>query len=238
MNTIPNQEKVPRSGSRVNDFVRGVREEVYNIFPLHRFDIYLNESGQNYVRALRLYAWNIEISAALLGGLHILEVTLSNSIMQQLTKSEMKLDWWNTPKILFPDSLKIINSSKTKFQPNSKGRSELLVPEVGFGFWIGLFAKRYHQNLWGPYLRRALPNYSGTRANIHGELEEIRLLRNRIAHHETVFNKNIAELHYSIIRITSFVNSEAGIWLDKNSRVDAVLKKKNLVLNGEHETSF
>lgn len=46
-----------------------------------RFGTYLAASDGEVARAVRLYSWNIEVSAALWGPFHILEITLRNAFM-------------------------------------------------------------------------------------------------------------------------------------------------------------
>ncbi|HEV8557428.1 MAG TPA: hypothetical protein VGR06_13640 [Actinophytocola sp.] len=49
--------------------------------------------------AFRLYAWNVEMSAAFAGPLHCLEVVLRNAMHRALTDCVGREDWWNHQRI-------------------------------------------------------------------------------------------------------------------------------------------
>jgi hypothetical protein len=65
-----------------------------------------------------------------------------------------------------------------------------VIPELKFVFWQKMFTSRYDTRLWNAHLRRVLPNLDPAktvaqlRAQIYDDLEYVRLLRNRLAHHE------------------------------------------------------
>lgn len=59
-----------------------------------RFGTYLAATGGDRARAVRLYSWNIEISPALWGAFHILEISLRNALHHRLVDRAGHDDWW------------------------------------------------------------------------------------------------------------------------------------------------
>lgn len=65
-----------------------------------------------------------------------------------------------------------------------------VIAELKFAFWESIFTSRHDTRLWTPHLRRVFPNADNTisvpqvRSAIRAKLGHIRILRNRIAHHE------------------------------------------------------
>ena len=183
-----------------------------------RFDTFVRAAGGDLETALRLYAWNIEISSAFWGSFHMLEVSLRNTLHTQLVTLAKRDDWWNA-RLLLPrdskkdllhnDTKKIVQEaiSTAKGKQTAKGEeleSGHVVAELSFGFWIGMLANRYHQRLWEKTFVHTFPHYTGLRIPLHDDLERLRKLRNRIAHHEPIFKRNLAIDHDKICGLIGF----------------------------------
>ena len=87
-----------------------------------------------------------------------------------------------------------------------------------------MFTSRYDSRLWNPHLIQEFPNLTPTtpinklRRDIYNELEQIRKLRNRIAHHEPIFNRNLID---DFQNITDLINSRCKItatWMIENQQ--------------------
>ena len=59
-----------------------------------RFAPYLAKTAGDMTAAIRLYWWNVEISAAFYTPLHCLEIALRNALHQRLTIKFKRTDWW------------------------------------------------------------------------------------------------------------------------------------------------
>lgn len=67
--------------------------------------------------------------------------------------------------------------------------------ELTFGFWWSLTADNYDRRLWAPCLRFAFDG-PVRRRRLHSVLDELRRLRNRIAHHEPIHSRRLdLEIH-------------------------------------------
>lgn len=113
-----------------------------------------------------------------------------------------------------------------------------VVAELSFGFWIGLLANRYHQSLWVPTLRHAFPRLSGRRTQLHADLKRLRKLRNRAAHHEPIFARNLSRDHDLLIDITGYLEPQARTWTTTHSRVPWVITERDRTVDGVRPTSF
>lgn len=173
----------------------------------------------------------------------MLEISLRNSLHSQLTKLTNQEDWWNAELLLHRDTKKMMQdaiSSAIKKQ-SAKGQEiepGHVVAELSFGFWIGMLASRYHHRLWEKLLVHAFPHYIGLRRTLHEDLERLRKLRNRIAHHEPIFDRNLAIDHEKICGLIDHIEPEARVWVLKHSRIPKILCMKERHLNGELESSF
>lgn len=148
--------------------------------------------------ALELYAWNAQISAALLAPLHICEVSMRNAI-SEACEAQYGARWpWSTGfERSLPNSGRY-NPKQDLFNARSNQQTTgKVIPELKFIFWQKMFTSRFDQRLWQTHLDNVLPNLdqslslSQKRHKIFSELEQVRKLRNRIAHHEPIFNRNL-----------------------------------------------
>ena len=110
-----------------------------------------------------------------------------------------------------------------------------MVASLPFGFWVSLLGRGgrvsdrrrsadYERTLWRPALRRAFPNCKSlTRKDAHRPLDYLRTLRNRIAHHEAIFPRDLVSDYSRILEVTAWVSKAARIWVERHSRVPDLL---------------
>lgn len=194
-------------------------------------------SGNNLTteQALELYAWNANVSASLLAPLHICEVTIRNAIAEAI-EAKYGPNWpWSTA---FETSLPTPNG------PGYHPRKDLLevrvkqptvgkiIPELKFAFWQRMFTSRHDQRLWTPYLKAVLPNIPTTqtteqaRQHLFDELENIRKLRNRIAHHEPIFSRNLGSDFQKIYQLVALRCPDTADWMSRNQYASALIAKR------------
>jgi len=159
------------------------------------------------VAALVLYAWNAEVSGALLSPLHICEVVLRNAVADALEALYgPRWPWSPTFERSLPDPTQGYSPRKDlQMARRSVSTPGKVIPELKFVFWQKMFTGRYDTRIWDTHLRRVLPHLEPGKAvpdlrrSIYHALEQVRLLRNRIAHHEPIFSRRLAD-DYQIIR--------------------------------------
>ena len=108
------------------------------------------------------------------------------------------------------------------------------IPELKFVFWQRLFTSRHDQRLWVPYLRLVLPNLvlsktvAQLREEVYDDLEQIRALRNRIAHHEPVFARNLVDDLRKIVALIGYRAKETANWMMSNQQATAILAEPRI----------
>ena len=192
--------------------------------------------------AVRLYSWNIQVSAAFQAPLGCLEVAYRNALNYQLTTLFGRGDWWLAPDIrLHHTAQRIVADAIQEIHRRSKrptpGR---VVAELPFGFWVSLLGSGtdYETRLWRPALHHAFPGYRGRRAPLHQEFDDVRRFRNRIAHHEPIHRRDLVADHERIVRLLGYISLEYAAWVRLNDRVPEVLACKADVCRGLLSTRF
>jgi hypothetical protein len=207
-----------------------------NVISAPRFATYLQAKGNDREQALNLYLWNLSVSAAFIVPLQVCEVAVRNGIVEVLEKVHgANWPWSNgflrslpkpkRPKDYNPEeNLRAVASR----QPTA-GK---VVADLNFAFWEKIFTVGQDARLWVPHMRTAFPGVSFSisipqaRAAAHRDLTSIRLLRNRIAHHEPIFARNIADEYARLHEVISWRSPVAAAWMDKIQGVTALIPLK------------
>jgi len=207
-----------------------------------RLEPYLTTCLGDQSAAVRLYSWNIQVSAALQAPLGCLEVAYRNALHYRLSTLFGRGDWWLAPNIqLHHTAQRMVTDAIQEIQRRRKrptpGRT---VAELSFGFWVSLLGSGtdYETRLWRPALRHAFPGYRGRRAPLHREFDDVRRLRNRIAHHEAIHRHDLAADHERILRLLGYISPEYAAWVRLHDRVPEVLACQADVCRGLLSTRF
>lgn len=165
-----------------------------------RIGRFLIAAEQDKEKALRLYLQNIELSKTLFGLLSVFEVTIRNYIDKHYRDKLADSEWLKNQcgqggMFSHPSFSKYGFEPRTKIlttiaKLGNKYTHDRLVAELSFGFWNYMFAPIQFL-IGGQSLHKIYENRpKGTNQKlIFNQLDEIRSLRNRIAHHEPlIFN--------------------------------------------------
>ncbi len=189
-----------------------------------RLQRYIAIAGGDSAQALRLYMWNTALSESLYGLLQGIEITLRNKIDERLTIS-FGSQWYDNSKIGIQFAQqRQINDAKSSLQFQRKPLDHSrMIAELNFGFWVGLLGRQY-ENLWRSQLRQIFINTSAPllRKEAHKALNEIRFLRNRIAHHEAILQRRLPEEHALILTVIRWLCAVTADWIAHHSRFDEV----------------
>ena len=205
-------------------------------FSSARLSTYFRAAGGDWKKALHLYTWNTAISAAFYGPLQGLEVTLRNAMHRQLATCYGEA-WYDNPGAgLDARCLVRIANAKTEVaRAGNMPKSPRIVAVLSFGFWVSLLGPggrldqagrrgNYEMTLWRPALRGAFSHRTPmTRKQAHLPLNCLRKLRNRIAHHEPIFARNLLEDHQRLLDVTGWISPGARSWIEGHSRVAELL---------------
>ncbi|WP_283816155.1 Abi family protein [Bradyrhizobium manausense] len=190
-----------------------------------RLDKYLQATRQDLHAAIGLYERNTKLSEAFYTPLQCLEVCLRNSIHDAMT-NEYGEDWFhgnNAP--LESDSRRMIFDAKDELIKDRKPViAGQMLAELKFAFWVGLLGKHYDATIWRKAIYRAFLAHGGKpRGVVHSRLNAIRRLRNRIAHHEPIFQKPaLVQSHDEIIEAIGWMCRNTSTWAKHHSRFHQV----------------
>lgn len=192
---------------------------------------YLGATDGDLTEAVRLYEWNLAASGALYEALGILEVALRNALSAQLAAHHGTLagNWYDDPlgvlSDLAHDDIAVARRRVRKLRrPETPGR---IIAELSFGFWKFLLAKRYEATLWTGHLRHAFPNLQPrNRATVYRALDELHTVRNRIAHHEPIHNRNLTADTLTIYRLLDWIDHDVRAWAVTLSRLQPIIASR------------
>ena len=220
-------------------YTREVLAELVSTLSPERMSTYVRAvPDRDKEQAVRLYIWNVALSSAFYEVLQGLEVTLRNSMHKRLAAS-YGAGWYENPQTGLDDGgMRRIESLKTQLAHSGRRRAtpSQIVAGLSFGFWVSLLGNggriavsnhraNYEMTLWRPALRHAFPHVrSLTRKQAHAALDRLRILRNRIAHHEPIFHRDHAEDCRLILEVTGWISPVTREWLELHNRVHAVLE--------------
>ncbi|MCK5385267.1 MAG: Abi family protein [Alphaproteobacteria bacterium] len=191
-----------------------------------RLNTYTQETNHNKENALNLYLWNSETSAAFYPPLQCLEIALRNSIHYELSQIYSAQDWYDHIQLNNIGQRKIDIAKNTIRQRRSAIDPPHMVAELSFGFWLSLLNRRYHQKLWISGLHKAFPHAHMKRSKILYTLNHLRILRNRIAHHEPIFKRHLEQDYTSIITSIGWICHDTARWTKHHHIVDNILSRK------------
>ena len=204
-----------------------------------RFGTFLTARNNNILKALQLYHWNAQISAAFLFPLHVFEIAIRNAVANAAASFYRTDEWpWS---IAFETSLPTTRSAR-KFSPRREligtrdwhSRPEQttgkVISELKFAFWVSMYTGRHDGRLWNAYLRREYPNIppdlsvTQGRDNIHLTADKVRDLRNRIAHHEPIFSRDLKTEYDEIANVVGYRCQHTAAWMKRTQDVTWLLQ--------------
>lgn len=198
-----------------------------------RLSSYLSRCDNDLGRALELYEWNLNASAAVLQTTGMVEVIVRNALDNQLVAwaTSTGSPW---PDIAPLDPLGRTDIARAIERATDKGRTPRvhgkLVAELIFGFWRYLTAKRYLASMWVPVLHRAFPDgdhdLRKRRVQVERHLAGLLLVRNRAAHHEPIHKRNLTNDLASAIKVATWIHPDAGAWIAQASTLTAAVAVK------------
>ena len=192
-----------------------------------RLDKYLNASGSDLDLAIGLYERNTRLAESFYTPLQALEICLRNHLDAQLIAT-YGADWTtNGAPPLAAWAIKTINEVVSDLKT---GKATVtagdIVAELHFGFWLSLLGQQYDNTLWRTACYRAFQDRNGKRLKrktVHNRLNVIRRFRNRIAHHEPIFQANLQQAHGEILETCGWMCVHTAAWAQHHSRFPAVL---------------
>ncbi|SFE43891.1 Abi family protein [Blastococcus tunisiensis] len=203
-----------------------------------RFAVYLAATGADRDRALALYEWNAQLSAALMHDLAHVEVGLRNAYDVALSARWPGPPHWTlTGDTVFAPVYR--KRGRRRVDVNNKTRDSLrhaianaggrtappgkIVAELMFGFWRYLSSAAHEKTLWVPALHRAFPPGTDRAVHVDGPVGRLHDLRNRVAHHEPLLTTDVAGRLADLIGLAARLDAPLGQHVRANSTVSKLL---------------
>ncbi len=198
-------------------------------FSAERMQTYLDAARGDRATALRHYVRNAELGAAFHGPLQAFEVVLRNAMHAQLV-SRYGNRWYTNPAAGLDSNAR---TSVSGFLNSWAGVHTLgqFVASMSFGFWVRLVSRGgyinggpkadYDRTLWRPALHRAFPGHR--RSSVHRRLNHLRQLRNRIAHHEPIFDRDLVKDYEDLLEAVGWISPDVRSWIERHSRLPGAI---------------
>lgn len=192
-----------------------------------RLEKYLEAASGDLDHALSLYERNSRIAEAFYTPLQTLEICLRNRIHRNLSLAYGSR-WFEANSVpLQSDVRRDIDRAKAAILQSRKlittGR---IVAELNFGSWVSLLGPRYDATLWRTSLFSAFRETGRNmrRDRVHRRLNALRRLRNRIAHHEPIFHRDLETDHAEVIETIRWMSADTADWAMLTSRFPEVFR--------------
>lgn len=208
--------------------------EVVRLLTPQRLARYVRVGGSDQA-GWDLYVWNSQLCSAYLEALSWVEVGLRNATAEQMDQLRRSSDpageWldptseWFTPWFQ-PGSVSNLKQARSqarrgKQQPVA-GR---VIAELTFGFWVRLYSRHYEASLWTPALRHAFPG-GMARSTVHDRLRALQQLRNRVAHHEPIFEQDHAKNLDRLVETLSWLDASYATAVEAELRIGALATQR------------
>lgn len=174
-------------------------KKIFSEERLKRYKTNINDTDDD---IMAKYLWNIALSAAVYQLIAIFEITLRNNIYKSISKN-LQPDWLdeNTswfkkvqPKLGYNiESNQILFAKKQLTKLNKPHTQGQIITQLTLGFWVNMLKNQYRPDIWNKarVFEDAFPHCpikTNRIPSVVSELEKILILRNRISHHEPIFN--------------------------------------------------
>lgn len=190
-----------------------------------RLGPYLTAAGGKIRRALELHDWNGTVASSAFGALEILEVVARNGFNDALV-ARYGPEWWRPDAGTFLQERSLdqaVEAIDRYEDPPQRLSTDKFVSEMSFGFWTALVARRYDQQ-WRDALHRAFVGKPPARKRVQKQMYRLNEIRNRIAHHEIIWSRDLARFRVDTEDLLSRIAPAADVWYQSRlDRLDAAL---------------
>jgi hypothetical protein len=187
------------------------------------------------------YFWNIALAESLYCSLNMVEIALRNGLHNALAHQFGTPTWYDRAGLL--EWRQAVEVRKTKARIAARGdlvTSDRVVSELTFGFWVTILSRPYDSRLWSSWkaspLKTAfvrIPRSLRQRQHIHQHYNAIRELRNRVFHHEPIFDDQLLDQrHDGVKRGLYWLNPEMVNCLEYYDRFPDVLRSGRTSIEG------
>ncbi len=176
--------------------VPSARLAVERTLSAQRLGRYLPAANGNPNLAFRLYLWNIRLCEAFYLPSHMCEIALRNGLHEALKLKYGREDWHldNRVLALLPTRLHAEMFhvlGRAQADHGAATTVHHVVSGLSLGFWNNFLSGSYRHLLWSNGIQSAFPLAPSqeTQQSAYDRVEQFRNWRNRIFHHNAIFDK-------------------------------------------------
>ncbi|MFB2554483.1 hypothetical protein [Herbiconiux liangxiaofengii] len=197
-----------------------------------RSGTYIGATGGDSYKAMELYGWNARVSAAFMLPAHFAEISTRNAAADVLERVYGAQWPWNPTFEASLPNTGLYNPrrdlQKTRQWNHTPGK---VIAELKFVFWQKLFTGRNDTRLWQPHIAWAFPyapsmSSASLRNRIYQDLDVLRHLRNRLAHHEPVFTRNLLDDLTRTVDLIELRNRSTSQWVQAMEDVTTIIAER------------
>ncbi len=205
-------------------------QEIPSQLSAPRFQRYLDEKKQDIREALALYRWNAQVSAAIMFPLQVCEVSIRNGIADAI-ENFYGADWPynNSFRRSLPNPQKWFSPRRELIsQANQQTTTGKIISELKFVFWVGMMTSRHHTVIWDSTIEAIFPGKTDLsktvlREAVWKKLDKIRKFRNRVAHHEPIYERPPQDDYREIIELIRWRSPITAGWVERVQTVTDLL---------------
>ena len=187
-----------------------------------RLGRYLPAAKGDIQYALRLYMWNARLCQEFYIPSQLTEIAFRNTLSKGL-EARFGTNWYIAAGLVsgLPQRLQdeIKRARYTEFKNHGTSMtSGHIVSAMSLGFWVHLVSSNPRRLIWKGSIKQmfpSLPNHIQD-ADIHTKVDKLRKFRNRVAHHNAIFDRKPVGQYQNIQDILSWICPET-LWLMKQS---------------------
>lgn len=208
-------------------------DDIEQALSLERLARYMAWAGGDRGRALELYTLNTRISEAFYIPLQALELSLRNRIHIIMTAAYGDR-WFEVDGLLqtLHQREQVADAMAYLIEDGKSSAPGRVIAALTFSFWTAMVSPSY-ESLWRSTMSKIAMKPDGkrlSRKQLSRPLTKIRLLRNRIAHHEPILHWDLLGHHSNIVEITAWLSPAAAHWCKQIDRFAQVFPKSGYTL--------
>ncbi|PZX13400.1 Abi family protein [Celeribacter halophilus] len=196
-----------------------------------RLQRYAPAAGDAGVAREDIYLWNCDLADAFQFALHMAEITCRNSIHSALLyKGDRWFEDSTFRKLLDGPRLNDLDMALAdeRAQHAESFDTHHLVSALSFGFWEHLTTKRFKRYLFPKGFQKNFKHapWKAELDELHDLIESVRRWRNRIAHHNAVFDKGPSAKYQDALTLISWSSPALETWVAGRCRVNQIINAR------------
>jgi hypothetical protein len=196
-----------------NDALSNLRDTITR----PRLSPYVMQTKGDLAEAIALYERNTLLSQELYGVLQALEIAFRGAVHRILTDG-ISASWYQRAPLRTAELNAVTEARKKIIRRTETVTPSRIVAELTFGFWTHLLSREYEKILWIPYLHKVFPHlFKPDRETLFRHFASIKTLRNRVAHHEPIIDRNLAKDYADIIGTIEWICPTTAAWVRASS---------------------